>query len=179
MITHRRSLVLTGLVLAVFGLGACSTPPVPPPPPPPEVVVRQPEPEPVLPPGVTISPPQTGDYTVAFKQSRTGERTFPNNQIGASLLFTSNLRMPRLEAAEVSADGFQLRMRFRNAVSEPLLVSMVCTFEGDESVRQVIRSVKFPVNTFRDITMDLTGDPEQKISIRASAVPASSASVAP
>jgi hypothetical protein len=138
------------------------------------VVAPKPEPEPVPPAGVTISPPQTGDTTVAFQQSRTGEQTFPNNQIGASLLFTSNLRMPKLEAAEISADGFQLRMRFRNAVSEPLLVSMVCEFEGEKPVRQVIRSVKFPVNTFRDITLDLTGDPEQKISIRASAVPASS-----
>lgn len=162
------------MLLAALGLGACSTPPAPAPVEPPPLTIIEQEPEPVLPPGVTISPPQTGDATIAFQQSRTGERTFPNNQIGASLIFTSNLRMPKLEAAEISADGFQLRMRFRNAVKEPLLVSMVCSFEGEAPARQIIRSVKFPVNTFRDITMDLTGDPEQKISIRASAVPASS-----
>ena len=171
--TNTRAPFWLGWSLAVWGLAACSTPPVAPPPPAPVVVAPAPEPEPVLPEGVTISPPQTGDTSVAFQQSKTGERTFPNNQIGASLIFTSNLRMPRLEAAEVSADGFQLRMRFRNAVNEPLLVSMVCTFEGGETTRQVINSVKFPVNTFRDITLDLKGSPEQKISIRASAVPAS------
>jgi hypothetical protein len=53
---------------------------------------------------------------------------------------------------------------------------MVCAFEGDASTRQIIRSVKFPVNTFRDITIDLVGNPGQRISIRASAVPASSPS---
>jgi hypothetical protein len=167
---------LAGLFLAVFGLTACSTPPAPTPVEPTPVTIIEQEPEPILPPGVTISPPQTGDATVAFQQSRAGERTFPNNQIGASLVFTSNLRMPKLEAAEISADGFQLRMRFRNAVKEPLLVSMVCAFEGDASTRQIIRSVKFPVNTFRDITIDLVGNPGQRISIRASAVPASSPS---
>ncbi len=176
---NSRPLLLTGLVLAVFGLGACSTPPAPPPQPAPKVMVRQQEPEPVLPPGVTISPPQTGDFGAAFKQSRAGERTFPHNQIGASLLFTSNLRMPRLEAVEISEDGYQLRIRFRNAVSEPLLVSMVWALDGEMADRQIIRSVNFPVNTFRDITIDLTGNPEQKISIRASAVPASAASATP
>ncbi len=170
------------LVVALIAIGVtgCTTPP-PPATPPPEPVFEapKPEPEPELPPGVKVSPPQTGDFTVAFEQSRSGERTFPINQIGASLAFTSNLRMPRLEAVEISEDGFQLRVRFRNAVDEPLVVSMVCVFEGDKRARQVIRSLQFPVNTFRDITLDLSGDPTRKISIRANAVPASVVRAAP
>lgn len=180
MQTSRRTPLSAALGLLALGLGACATLPAAPvpPPAPPSIIEAEPAPEPVPPPGVTISPAQTGDYTVAFKQSRFGERTFPVNEIGASLVFTSNLRMPRLEAAEIGKDGFQLRMRFRNAANEPLLVSMVCMFEAGKPAQHIVRALQFPVDTFRDITMDLTGDPEQKIRIRASAVPASSVTVA-
>lgn len=125
-----------------------------------------------LPPGVSVSPPRTGDTTVAFAQSRGGERTFPNNRIGANLAFTSNLRMPRLEAAEVDATRFQLRMRFSNAGKTPLFVSLVCAYDGDAKSARTVRQLEFPVNTFRDIAIDLEGDASRKVNIRATAAEA-------
>lgn len=162
-----------GLACALF-LAACSTPPGPKPPPVPAAPVAPvrpaPLPEPELPPGVTISPPRQGDASVAFTQSRLGERTFPNNRIGANLAFTSNLRMPRLEAVASPAGGYQLRMRFCNATNTPLYVSLVCTYEGEKKAARALRSLDFPVNSFRDIAIDLEGDPGRKLDIRASAV---------
>lgn len=169
---HTCQLAVASVVLL---FGACATPPAPPAP-----VVSKPQPsappavvDPVLPAGVSISPPQTGDNSVAFAQSRLGERTFPNNAIGANLAFTSNLRMPKLEAVELEGGRFQLRMRYTNASSAPLLVSVVCTYDGEDKAARTVRQVEFPVNTFRDIALDLEGGAARKVNIRASAVPAS------
>lgn len=129
-------------------------------------------PEPYLPPGVFISPPQAGDPAAYFAQSRIGERTFPHNVIGANLAFTANLRMPKLEAAAIDPETFQLRMRFSNASDVPLHVSLVCTYDGEEHAARSIRRVQFPVNTFRDIAFDLEGDVSRKINIQATAIPA-------
>lgn len=129
-------------------------------------------PEPALPPGVTLSPPLTGDLAASFSHGRRGERTFPPNLIGANLAFTANLRMPKLEAATLDPETFQLRMRFSNASDEPLNVSLVCIYEGETRAARSIRHVQFPVNTFRDIAFDLDGDVSRKVSIQATAVPA-------
>ncbi len=167
---HRLRPLLACLAVALL-LAACSTPPVAPPPPAPAApvapVAPPPPPEPELPPGVTISPPRQGDASVAFVQSRVGERTFPNNRIGANLAFTSNLRMPRLEAVAHAAGGYQLRMRFSNATATPLAVSLVCTYDGEKKPARVIRELRLPVNSFRDISIDLEGDPARKLDIRA------------
>lgn len=174
---HRFSQLL--LASAVLFLGACRTPaptksealrstytdPVP-------VRIEGLEPEPE--PGVSVSPPQTGDTGVAFTQSRQGERTFPHNRIGANLAFTSNLRMPKLEAVALDRDTFQLRMRFSNASDEPLYVSLACIYEGETRAARTIRRVRFPVNTYRDIAVDLEGDVSRKIQIQATATPAKS-----
>lgn len=168
--------LLASLFAVSLVLAACRTPaPLPPPPPvvaPPAPVVVVPAPEPELSPGVSVSPPQTGDESVAFAQSRGGERTFPNNQIGANLTFTSNLRMPKLEAVPAGKDGFQLRMRFSNKGKEPLVVAVTCVYEeaGGRATRGV-RRLEFPVNSFRDIAIDLPGDVSRKVTIRASAAP--------
>lgn len=160
------------LMVSALVFSACQTPPVSPTPAPVKpVVVRVPKmvvPAP-LPVGVTVSAPQRGDTSVAFQQSRRGERTFPNNQIGANLAFTANLRMPRLEAVATGPNSYQLRMRFSNSTKEPIYVSLVCTYDGEKNAARVIRSLEFPVNTFRDIVMDLEGDPGRKLNIRASA----------
>lgn len=175
----RNTLLSVAASLLILLLGACSTPAVQPAPadaapaspaPPARWVVV----DPVLPAGVSISPPQTGDNSVAFAQSRRDERTFPNNAIGANLAFTSNLRMPKLEAVELDGQRFQLRMRFSNASKAPLFVSVVCTYEGDSKAARSVRQVEFPVNTFRDIALDLDGSASRKVNIRASAVAAAS-----
>ncbi len=162
---HRLPLVL--LVPLVL-LSACHHPPTQP-------VVLRPRPaavrEPVVPPGVTISPIQRGDDTrVAFEPQLRAERTFPDNRIGANLAFTSNLRMPKLAAVVVDRDRYQLRMRFSNSTQTPLFVTLDCIYEGETRAARRVHSVEFPVETFRDITFDLEGDPGRKVHIRASAV---------
>lgn len=167
-----RRLIRVASVGALLLLGACSTPPAPPapvlaPPAPPP----RPPPEPVLPPGVSISPPLIGDTAGAFTQSRRGERTFPHNTIGANLAFTANLRMPKLEAVALPAGGYQLRVRFSNASETPLYVSVHCIYDGETKATRSVRHIEFPVNTFRDIALDLEGDVSRKLNIRASASP--------
>jgi hypothetical protein len=132
-----------------------------------------PEPEAPPPPGVTLSPPLTGDPAapeIVFSIRAPNERTFPHNAIGANLAFTANLRMPRLEAVTLDPKTFQLRMRFSNASDTPLYVSLVCTYEGESRAAHSIRRVQFPVNTFRDIALDLQGDPSRKLNIQATAI---------
>ena len=124
-----------------------------------------------MPPGVSISPPLRGDTAAAFTQSRRGERTFPHNAIGANLAFTANLRMPKLEAVALPAGGYQLRVRFSNASETPLYVSFYCIYDGETKATRSVRHVEFPVNTFRDIALDLEGDVSRKLNIRASASP--------
>lgn len=128
--------------------------------------------EPVLPPGVYISPVQQGDADVAFTHTREFKQTFPPNQIGANLAFTANLRMPKLEAIGLPEGGYQLHMRFSNTTTETLIVSLICTYEGETRAERVIRAVEFPVNSFRDIVMDMEGDPGRKLNIHANAAPA-------
>jgi hypothetical protein len=168
-----RRLVRAAAVPGALFLGACSTPPAPPPPrvlappaPPP-----RPPPAPPLPPGVSISPPLSGDTAGAFTQSRRGERTFPHNAIGANLAFTANLRMPKLEAVDLPGGGYQLRVRFSNASQTPLQVSFYCIYDGETKATRSVRHIEFPVNTFRDIALDLEGDVSRKLNIRASALP--------
>jgi hypothetical protein len=124
-----------------------------------------------LPPGVYVSPARSGSTDVAFTHTREFTQTFPLNQIGANLAFTSNLRMPKLEAVGRDKGGYQLHMRFSNATQAPLHVSLVCVYEGESRSERVIKSVEFPVNTYRDIVMDLEGDPGRKLNIRANAEP--------
>ena len=165
---------LPALLVSVLFLSACQTPPAPKPiAPAAPVAAPLPAalPEPALPKGVFISAPQRGDTSVAFTQSNTGEATFPLNRIGANLAFTSNLRMPKLDAVANGPSAYQLRMRFSNATTRPLAVSLVCTYAGEQRAARVIQAVAFPVSTFRDIVIDLEGDPSRKMSIRASAIP--------
>jgi hypothetical protein len=167
-----RCLVRVAAVPGVLFLGACRTPPAPLPPPVLVSPARPPSPPaPVLPAGVSISPPLIGDTTGAFVQSRRGERTFPHNAIGANLAFTANLRMPKLEAVDLPGDGYQLRLRFSNASETPLYVSFYCIYDGETKATRSVRHVEFPVNTFRDIALDLEGDVSRKLNIRASALP--------
>lgn len=163
-----RHRLLLALLVPLVLLSACHNPPSQP-------VTLRPRPavvpEPVLPPGVTISPIQRGDdTTVAFEPQLGTERTFPDNRIGANLAFTSNLRMPKLAAIVVDRDRYQLRMRFSNSTQTPLFVTLDCIYEGETSAARKVHSVEFPVETFRDITFDLEGDPGRKLHIRASAV---------
>jgi hypothetical protein len=79
--------------------------------------------------------------------------------------------MPKLEAVALGNGNYQLHMRFSNATREPLLVSLACIYEGETRAGRVIRAVEFPVNTFRDIVMEMTGDPGRKLNIHANAVP--------
>lgn len=166
--------LLASLVLLLgacrSGPGAATYTPLPPSPPISRAPLALPEPEP--PAGVTLSPPLVGDSAADFLQSQVGERTFPHNGIGANLAFTSNLRMPKLEAVSLDPARFQLRMRFRNASQEPLFVSLVCTYEGETQAARSIHRVQFPVNTFRDVAFDLEGDASRKVNIQATAVPA-------
>ncbi len=167
--------------LALLLLAACRTGPAaatytPLPPAPAPIVSPFPEREAPPPPGVTISPPLTTDPatpTIPFALRTPNERTFPHNAIGANLAFTSNLRMPRLEAASIDPQTFQLRMRFSNASDSPLYVSLVCAYEGETRAAHTVRRVQFPVNTFRDIALDLQGDPSRKLNIQATAIPVS------
>lgn len=172
---------LLALGTALVLLSACRTgsgrvtyTPLPPDPAP----LASPFPEPEAPPpaGVTITPPLTADPDtpgIPFAIRAPNERTFPHNAIGANLAFTSNLRMPRLEAASIDPRTFQLRMRFSNASDGPLYVSLVCTYEGETRAAHTIRRVRFPVNTFRDIALDLQGNPSRKLYIQATAIPVS------
>jgi hypothetical protein len=106
---------------------------------------------------------------VAFERSAAKERTLPDNLIGANLAFTANLRMPKLAAVVIDNDRYQLRMRFSNATKTPLFVSLACAYAGEEKSARTVHSIEFPVDTFRDITLDLDGDPGRKLHIRASA----------
>jgi hypothetical protein len=63
-------------------------------------------------------------------------------------------------------------MRFSNASDRPLYVSLVCTYDGDTQAIRSVRRVQFPVNTYRDIALDLDGDVSRKIQILATATPA-------
>lgn len=163
---------LPTLLVPVLLLSACQTPP-PPPPLRPISLRSTRTPEPVVPPGVYISPVQHGNVSVSFAQSQPFERTFPNNQIGANLAFTGNLRMPKLDAVEIGTGRYQLRMRFSNATETPLFVTLNCIYEGESRSERLIRAVEFPVNTFRDIALDLDGAPGRKLNIQATAVTAS------
>jgi hypothetical protein len=159
-------LVIGAVILAFAG---CATPP-PPAPPPPPVVVAPPPPE-VFPAGIYVSPPRTGNLNAAFDQEGKGERTFPNNQIGARLIFTSNLKMPKLEAVATSPETFQLRIRFANPGKEHVHVSLTCTYADDDASARRVKNLSFPVNTYRDIAIDFRGSPERTLYIRATAVP--------
>ncbi len=154
------------MALALFG---CATPPPPAPPPPPRVIVAPPPPE-VFPEGIYVSPPKSGDLNAAFDQQGKGERTFPNNQIGARLIFTSNLKMPKLEAVATSPDAFQLRIRFANPGKEHVHVSLTCTYADDDAGARRVKNLAFPINTYRDIAIDFKGSPERTLYIRATAV---------
>lgn len=171
---HRLGILL-GLVASALLFTACQSPRASAPSTPRSVVRKAapPEMEPVLdlPPGVYVSPAREGPTDVAFVHTRAFTQTFPANHIGANLAFTANLRMPKLEAVGLTKGGYQLHMRFSNATQEPLHVSLVCVYEGESRAERVIKSVEFPVNTYRDIVMDLEGDPGRKLNIRANADP--------
>jgi hypothetical protein len=161
--------LLAALILAFAG---CATPPPrPPSPPPAPVVVAPPPPVEIFPEGIYVSPPKTGNFNAAFDQSIKGGRTFPNNQIGARLIFSSNLKMPRLEAIVSSPDTFQLRIRFANPGNEHIHVSLSCTYADDDKGARRVKNLAFPVNTYRDIAIDLKGTPERTLYIRATAAP--------
>jgi hypothetical protein len=165
------SLVL-GL-LALF-LAGCTTPVANTPawtPPSHPVVAPPPAPE-IIPEGVSVSPPKMGNLNVAFREGITNERTFPNNMIGARLIFTSNLKMPKLEAVVTGPDRFQLRVRFANPGKKTIVVSLVCTYAGESKSARRVKNLAFPVNTYRDMAIDFTGQPDRTLYIRASAVAA-------
>jgi hypothetical protein len=172
---NSHALRLIAPVILALGLSACTTPPSPPPAAPAPAVVKAPRPKVVLPEGVYLSAPQSGDTTVAFKmdaEEAQNQATFPNNLIGARLIFTSNLKMPKLEAVTTSPDTFRLRIRFSNPGNQPLLVSVICTYEDDSDSARKVQNIDFPASSYRDIAIDFKGTPERTLYIRASAVPA-------
>lgn len=169
---HVKSFALPLLAASLLAIAGCATPPSPPPPPPPAPVVVLPPPPPeVFPEGIHISPPKTGNLNAAFEQSGKSERTFPQNHIGARLIFSSSLKMPRLEAVVSSPDTFQLRIRFANPGKEHVHVSLTCTYADDDKGARRVKNLAFPVNTYRDIAIDFKGTPERTLYIRATAVP--------
>ncbi len=159
-------------VTALATLAGCTTPPSDPPPHAnPAMVAPAAAPE-SIPEGVVVSPPKRGNLNAAFSEGVSNERTFPNNLIGARLIFTSNLKMPKLEAVIIGADRFHLRVRFSNPGNKPLVVSLACTYAGDSTSSRQVKNLSFPVNTYRDMEIDFDGQPDRTIYIRASAVAA-------
>lgn len=153
-------------LLPVVFFSACRTPP------PPQTTLR-PKPvvsETIVLPGITISPVQRGDTAVAFESRFPTERTFPDNLIGANLAFTSNLRMPKMEAVVIGESRYQLRLRLTNSTEKTLLVTLDCIYEGEKRAARTAHSIEFPVETYRDVVFDLEGDPGRKLHIRANGV---------
>ncbi|AKC83685.1 hypothetical protein IMCC26134_14500 [Verrucomicrobia bacterium IMCC26134] len=171
---HLRPYSLLALGAVILAFAGCATPPAPPPPPPAPVVVRAARPNAIIPEGVYLSPPQSGDTNVAFKlagEVAQGQSTFPKNLIGARLIFSSNLKMPKLEAVTLSENNFQLRIRFANPGSQPLLASVACTYADTSEGARVVQNIDFPAGSYRDIAIDFKGSAERKLYIRATAVP--------
>jgi len=166
--SNRRSPFLFVLSALTLSFTACTTPPAPAPPPPVRAAPAPLPPE-VIPQGVQVSPPKTGDVSAAFSADKVGQNTFPANLIGARLMFSSNLKMPKLEAVVTGPDRFRLFIRFSNPSKKPLLVSLVCTYADDASSARKVRNLSFPVSTYRDIAIDFNGQPERTLLIRANA----------